>query len=140
MKLMEKCRECGYEETIEENRDYNSETLVVSVCPMCRTYDWEMPSEYDEEDIDLLERIREWAHEESIKMLKEHDLYYTIRFSEPARFLLSEYGIINGLKEHLIELCKFLGTDTAYIVQHEKGIKIELNEISVHLTEDQKDE
>ncbi|GAH48130.1 unnamed protein product [marine sediment metagenome] len=73
-------------------------------------------------------------------MLKEHKLYYTIRFSEPARILLSEYGIIDGLKGHIIELCKFLGTDTAYIVQYEKGIKIEFTEISVHLTEESKDE
>ena len=140
MKLMDNCHRCGYGETIQEDRNFDGSTLAVAVCPLCRTYDWELPSDYDDEDVDLLDRTGKWAREESIKILRERDLYYTIRFSEPARILLSEYGIIDGLKGHIIDLCKFLGTDTVYVTQCQKGIKIEISEISVHLTEESKDE
>jgi len=124
--LQEKCNECSYEGTIEEKRDYEGELLAVSVCPVCHCYDWMLPKEWDKEDEETLNLTSEWAKEESQKILREHNLFYKIEFSEPARILLIEYDLTDKIKKPIIELCELFDTNHAYINQHRKGIKISL--------------
>jgi len=124
--LQEKCHECPCEETIEEKRDYQGELLAVSVCPACHCYDWMLPKEWDEENDETLNLTSEWAKEESQKILREHNLFYDIAFSEPARILLIEYDLTDKIKKPIIELCDLFGIRYAYVNQHRKGIKISL--------------
>jgi len=124
--LQEKCLECSYEGTIEEKRDYNGELLAVAVCPVCHCYDWMLPSNWDEEDEETLDLTKEWAKEESQKMLKEHKLFYKIEFSEPAKQLLIYSDLTDKIKKPIIELCDLFDTNCAYVQQYRKGIKISL--------------
>uniref|UniRef100_A0A6M3M970 Uncharacterized protein n=1 Tax=viral metagenome TaxID=1070528 RepID=A0A6M3M970_9ZZZZ len=124
--LQEKCLECSYEETIEEKRDYKGELLAVAVCPVCHFYDWMLPKDWDEEDYETLDLTNEWAKEESQKMLKEHDLFYKIEFSEPAKQLLVESDLMDKIKKPIRELCDLFNIHYAYVNQHRKGIKIRL--------------
>ncbi|MBA7683147.1 hypothetical protein ES703_91505 [subsurface metagenome] len=124
--LHEKCNECDFEGIIEEKRDYNGELLAVSVCPVCHCYDWMLPKEWDEEDNETLDLTNEWAKEESQEMLKEHNLFYNITFSEPARILLIEYDILDKVRKPIIELCDVFNIHYAYVTQRLKGIKINL--------------
>ncbi len=122
------CLECSYEETIEEKRDYNGELLAVQVCPICHFYDWTLPLNWDGKDEEVLELTNEWAKEESQKMLKEHNLFYKIEFSEPAKQLLIESDLMNKIKKPIIELCELFDTDYVYVSQYRKGIKISLGD------------
>ncbi len=123
-----KCLECDYEGTIEEKRDYNGELLAVSVCPICHFYDWTLPKDWDGEDDKILDLTNEWAKEESQKILKEHNLFYKIEFSEPAKQLLIESDLMDKIKKPIIELCELFDTHHAYVSQHRKGIKIRLGD------------
>ena len=124
--LQEKCHSCSYEKTIEEKRDYHGEWLAVSVCPVCHTHNWTLPKDWDEEDEETLDLTEEWAKEEAQKMLKEHDLYYKIEFSEPAKQLLIDKGLIVKIKKPIMELCDLFNINYAYVNQYRKGIKISM--------------
>jgi len=122
----EKCSSCSFEGIIEEKRDYNGELLAVSVCPVCHFYDWMLPKDWDEEDKETLDLTDNWAKEESQKMLKEHNLFYKIVFSKPAKQLLIESDLMDKIKEPIIELCDLFTINYAYVTQRRKGIKISL--------------
>ena len=122
----EKCNECPYEGTIEEKREYEGQLLAVAVCPVCHAFDWMLPKEWDEEDKETLDLTREWAEQESIKMLKEHDLFYNIAFSEPAKQLLIELDLLDKTKKPIIELCDLFNIHYAYVQKYQKGIRIHL--------------
>ncbi|MCK4784523.1 MAG: hypothetical protein KAV87_12280 [Desulfobacteraceae bacterium] len=122
----EKCSECSFEGTIEEKRDYNGELLAVSVCPVCHFYDWMLPKDWDEEDNETLDLTEKWAKGESQKMLKEHDLFYKIEFSEPAKQLLIDLGLMVKIKKPIMKLCDLFNIHYAYVNQYRKGIKISL--------------
>ena len=117
----ETCSECGYKGTLEEQRDYDGESLSVSVCPVCYGYDWMLPAGLDEEDIDTLEETNQWAKLESIKILKKHNLYYDIHFSEPFSEMVSE-ELGNRLKVKVIEICNILETNRADFGKKRNGI------------------
>lgn len=125
--LESQCLECDYEGTIEEKRDYKGELLAVSVCPVCHFCNWMLPKDwYDEEDDETLDLTNEWAKEESQKMLKEHNLFYKIVFSEPAKILLTELDLMDEIKKPIIELCDLFDIHYAYVNQYRQGIKISL--------------
>ncbi len=124
--LQEKCLECSYEEIIEEKRDYNGELLAVAVCPVCHFYDWMLPKDWDEEDEETLDLTSEWAKEESQKMLKEHNLFYKIEFSEPAERTLIELELMEDTKKHIIALCDLFNVHYASVNRYRRGIKISL--------------
>ena len=121
-----KCVGCDYEGTVEEKRDYNGELLAVAVCPVCHFYDWMLPKDWDEEDNETLDLTQEWAREESQKILKEHNLFYRIEFSEPAEKVLIELDLMDGVKKHIIELCDLFDVHYASVNQYRRGIKISL--------------
>lgn len=125
--LQEKCLECSYDGIIEEKRDYKGELLAVAVCPVCHCFDWILPEDwYEKEDEETRDLTREWAEQESIKILKEHKLFYDIAFSEPAKQLLKELDLTDKIKKPIIELCDLFNIHYAYVNQHRKGIKITL--------------
>ncbi|MCK4698646.1 MAG: hypothetical protein KAT53_10160 [Dehalococcoidia bacterium] len=119
----EKCNECSFEGTIEEKRDYNGELLAVSVCPVCHGFDWMLSANWDEEDSETLDLTKEWAEQESIKILKERNIYYDIRFSKASKLILHDENI-NDIRQKTLELCKILNTNKADIGKHRHGIKI----------------
>jgi hypothetical protein len=121
--LPDSCHDCGVESTIEEKRDYQGTSLAVSVCPICHCFDWMLPPDWDEEDNETLELTKEWAEQESIKILKERDIYYDIHFSEASNIILHEENI-NDIRQKTLELCKILNTNKADIGKHRLGIKI----------------
>ncbi len=121
--LNEECNDCGYEPVIEEKRDYKGEPLAVSVCPICHCFDWMLPLDWDEEDNETLELTGEWAEHESIKILKERNIYYDIHFSDASELVLHEKDI-DEIRIKTLELCKILNTNKANIGKHGQGIKI----------------
>ncbi len=122
--LLETCHDCSFEEIIEEKRDYKGELLAVSVCPVCHCFDWILPEDWiNEEDDETLELTREWAEQESMKMLKERNIYYDIHFSEASKLILYEENI-DSIRQKTLELCKILDTNKANIGKHGQGIKI----------------
>jgi len=121
--LPETCHDCRFESTIEEKRDYQGISLAVSVCPICHCFDWMLPLDWDEEDNETLDLTKEWAEQESIKILKERGIYYDIHFSEASKLTLYEENI-DDIKQKTLELCKILNTNKANIGKHRQGIKI----------------
>ncbi len=126
--LQENCHDCSYEGTIEEKRDYKGELLAVSVCPVCHSFDWMPPKDWDEEDDEALCLTGEWAEDESQKMLKKHKLFYKIEFSKPAKQLLKKYGpgLTDEIKKPIIELCDLFNIRYARVTQQRRRISIDL--------------
>lgn len=122
--LESQCLECDYEGTIEEKRDYKGELLAVSVCPVCHFCNWMLPKDwYDEEDDETLDLTQEWAEKESIKILKERNIYYDIHFSEASELILYEENV-DDIRQKTLELCKILNTNKANIGKQGHGIRI----------------
>ena len=120
--LEEKCECCGAE-LIEEKRNFEDEILAVTVCAICRYYNWILPSEYFvKEDKELFEKSNAWAEAESLKILEEHGLLMIFDFSEPAKLQLGEN--LEQIKSSLLEICKILDSWYVYISKVGNGIKI----------------
>jgi len=123
--LEETCPLC-HAELIEEKREYKGESLAVAVCPSCHYLDWIVPESEMGIDAEYDLPSQAWAEEQAENVLREHDLWFNIHYSE----VLELNRHLPRIRLAVEQLCLSLGAKTAEVGQYKTGLKIILSEIN----------